>query len=219
MSIVDAARARYTTKAFDPSKKIPESLAADLLETLRLSASSTNSQPWHFVVAKDDAGKARIAKGTQGTYAFNEGKVKNASHVLVFCAPKEVSDEHLWQVTEQEAKDGRYPSDEVKTDSFEKRKFFRNLHRDAGPVAESAWAAKQLYLALGSLLLAAAAEGVDACPIEGFDPEALDAELGLSEKGLTSLVIVALGYRDADADFNVGLSKSRLSHEVVFTEL
>jgi nitroreductase/dihydropteridine reductase len=77
---------------------------------------------------------------------------------------------------------------------------------------------KQTYLALGTLLLAAGAYGVDATPMEGFDAARLDAEFGLRDKGLTSIVLVALGYR-GEADFNAKLPKSRLPGEVVFTFL
>jgi len=73
-------------------------------------------------------------------------------------------------------------------------------------------------LALGFLLLGAAAMGVDACPIEGFDQGAVDEALGLREQGLSSTVIVALGFRAAD-DFNAKLPKSRLPVEQVITRL
>ena len=218
MAIVDAARSRYTTKAFDPAKKISAKEVSELCELTRLSASSTNAQPWHFVLAATDEGKATIAKATQGNYSFNEAKVLNASHVMVLCSLTEVTDEHLWQATEQESVDGRYPSEEVKLDAYEKRRYFRDLHRNAGAELEAAWAAKQAYLALGSLLLGAGAMGIDACPIEGFDVDVLNEVLGLKEKGLCAQVIVALGYRD-ESDFNAKLPKSRFEHDAVFTEI
>ena len=77
---------------------------------------------------------------------------------------------------------------------------------------------KQTYLALGTLLLGAAALEVDATPMEGFDAKALDDELGLRERGLTSVVIVSLGYHAA-GDFNATLPKSRLASEAVFTDI
>jgi nitroreductase/dihydropteridine reductase len=67
-------------------------------------------------------------------------------------------------------------------------------------------------------MLAASALGVDTTPMEGLDPAALDAELGLHEKGLASLVLLAFGYH-ADSDFNATLPKSRLAQEQVFTFL
>ena len=77
---------------------------------------------------------------------------------------------------------------------------------------------KQTYLALGTLLLGAAAFGLDVTPMEGFDFKKLDEELGLRAQGLTSLVLVALGYLD-EADFNAGLPKSRLPAEQLLTDI
>ena len=88
------------------------------------------------------------------------------------------------------------------------RNFYVGLHRN-DPRDMQAWMQKQVHLALGTLLLGAAALGIDATPIEGFDPQALDQELALNEKGLKSVVMVALGYRNAE-DFNAKLPKSRL---------
>lgn len=65
MELASLAKRRYTTKAFDASRKIPQASIDALLEQLRHSPSSVNSQPWHFVIASTDEGKARIAKGTE----------------------------------------------------------------------------------------------------------------------------------------------------------
>ncbi|MFP4065744.1 MAG: nitroreductase family protein, partial [Bacteroidales bacterium] len=63
------------------------------------------------------------------------------------------------------------------------------------------WAARQAYISLGFLLSAAAIEGLDACPMEGFSNEQFDKILGLKEKGLSSLAMMALGYRSPDDEF------------------
>ena len=73
-------------------------------------------------------------------------------------------------------------------------------------------------LALGTLLPGAATLGIDACPMEGFDQNVLDEELGLRARGFTSSVIVSLGYSSAE-DFNAKLPKSRLPLETVLTRL
>ena len=64
----------------------------------------------------------------------------------------------------------------------------------------------------------AATLGIDACPMEGFDPRVLDEELGLRARGLSSVALVSLGYRSAD-DFNAKLPKSRLPAETVLSEI
>ena len=101
MSLLQAARKRHSTKAFDPSRKIPDHLIAELRELLRLSPSSVNSQPWHFVLASSEAGKARIGKAAEAGYPYNLSKILNASHVLVLCARTAISESHLEALLEK----------------------------------------------------------------------------------------------------------------------
>ena len=82
--ITDYAKSRFTAKAYNSNKKIPESDIEKIKELLRFSASSTNAQPWHFIIADNEEGKKRMAKGTE-RYPFNTDKVLTASHVVLFC--------------------------------------------------------------------------------------------------------------------------------------
>lgn len=217
MNIAQIAQARYTTKAFDPERKIPEAVVEELCAVLRNAPSSVNSQPWHFIVAASPAAKARVAKATQGGFAYNEAKLRNASHVIVLCGRTRLDDAHLDAVIAQENRDGRFATPEAMAMQDKTRRFYVSLHQNEMK-DERAWIERQVYIALGGLLLAAGAVNVDACPMEGFDAAVLDAELGLAAQGLTSVVLVALGYRGAD-DFNASLPKSRLADEAVFTRL
>lgn len=215
MDISRIASRRYTTKAFDPEKRIDPALMEQIETLLRLAPSSTNSQPWHFVIAASDEGKARIARATTGPYGSNEPKVLNASHVIVLCARTALDDGHLQRVLEQEEQDGRFNTPEAKEATRRGRGFYVHLHREELHDTPH-WMEKQVYIALGALLMGAAALEIDACPIEGFDRVALDEALGLGERGLTAVVMAALGYRSTD-DFNAALPKSRLPAEEIFT--
>ncbi len=215
--ILTAAQQRYTTKAFDATKCINDADMAQIEELLRLSPSSINSQPWHFVIASTPEGKALVAKGTEGVYASNAPKVLNASHVVVLCTRMDVDAEHLQRVVDQEYIDGRIANEAAKLATYKGRSFFLNLHRFQHRDLQH-WADKQVYLALGTLLLGVAAMGIDACPIEGFDNGLLDDALGLREQGLSSTVVVALGYR-SETDANAKLPKSRFDVEQVITRI
>ena len=217
MDIARTVTRRYTTKAFDPNKRIGAAQVEQIRTLLRFAPSSTNSQPWHFLIAETDAGKARIAKATTGPYASNEPKVLNASHVVVLCARTELDDAHLQRVLEQEERDGRFKTPEAREATQRGRGFYVHMHREELHDTRH-WMGKQVYIALGALLLGAAALEIDACPIEGFDRAALDEALGLPERGLGSVVMAALGYRSGE-DFNAGLPKSRLAAEEIFTLL
>ena len=108
MTVTDIARARHTTKVFDAERRISDQQIEDLLEALRFSPSSVNSQPWHFVLAATPEGKARIAKAMPGNYAYNAPKVRDASHVIVLCARVSLDRIHLDAVLDQEDADGRF---------------------------------------------------------------------------------------------------------------
>lgn len=217
MDITAIAQTRYSTKAFDPSRKIPPALVSQFEQLLRLSPSSTNSQPWHFVVAGTETGKGRVAKAASGPYAFNEAKIRNASHVVVFCVRRGLDEAYLRRLLEQEAADGRFASAEAKENQHRRRSYFVDLHRVEHRDLD-AWTEKQVYLAAGGFLLGVAALGIDACPIEGFDAKILDEELGLSAQGLSSCLVVALGTRGPD-DPNAGVPKSRLPSAAVLTRI
>lgn len=217
LDIARIAATRHTCKAFDPTKKITPADMAALRTVLRYAPSSVNSQPWHFFIAENEAGKARIAEATKEGYAYNTPKILNASHVVVLCAKTDLDDAHVAAILAQEEKDGRFPVPEAKTNQNNSRNFYVNLHRNE--LKDMAfWTQKQVYIALGTLLQGAAALGLDACPIEGFDKAKLDAELGLAQRGLTSVVLAALGYRSAE-DFNAKLPKSRFDEASLFTAL
>lgn len=217
MNIAHHAQTRYTTKAFDASRRIPAETFEEIRTLLRHAPSSVNSQPWHFVVASSEEAKARIAKATQPGYAYNEAKIRNASHVIVFCARAAFDDAHLASLLEQEDKDGRFATPEAKAGQNTARRFYVNLHRFDTKDAQH-WMEKQVYLALGTALLGASTLGIDACPMEGFDARILDEELGLRAQGLTAIIILALGYRSPE-DFNAKLPKSRLPEASIFTDL
>jgi nitroreductase/dihydropteridine reductase len=217
MDIVAAAKKRYTAKAYDPNRRVPEEVMQQIYEVLRLSPSSVNSQPWHFIVASTPEAKARLAKGVQGQYSYNEPKILNASHVILFCTRVDTEGGHLDKLLEQEQRDGRFKDEAAKAGQAKGRLGYMNLHRYSLKDMPQ-WFEKQVYIALGNAMLAASALGVDTTPMEGMDPAALDAELGLHEQGLSSLVLLAFGYH-ADSDFNAALPKSRLTREQVFTFL
>ncbi|MDR6352886.1 MULTISPECIES: oxygen-insensitive NAD(P)H nitroreductase [unclassified Pantoea] len=215
MTLNDAVARRHTVKAFEQGKSLPQDEIETLLNVLRNSPSSVNSQPWHFVVASTEAGREQIAASTDGAFAYNSPKVRNASHVIALCMRTDLDEAHLQNVLDQEDADGRYARPESKANNDVVRRSYVDMHRyESRDVPQ--WMEKQVYLALGGLLLGAAMLGIDATPMEGFDQRALDQALGLREKGFTSVVLVSLGYR-SDADFNAALPKSRLPRDEIFT--
>ncbi len=181
MDIVSVALKRYSTKAFDATKKLTAGEAEQLKTLLQYSPSSTNSQPWHFIVASTDEGKARVAKAASGTYVFNERKILDASHVVVFCAKTAMDDAWLQRVVDQEEADGRFATPDAKAANHKGRTFFADMHRKELK-DDDQWMAKQVYLNVGNFLLGVAAMGLDAVPIEGVDFAILDEEFDLKAR-------------------------------------
>ncbi len=215
-NITEAMNWRYSTKEFDANKKISAADFQSLKDILRLSPSSTNIQPWHFVIADDEAGKARIAKGTTGMFDFNTAKVKDASHVIIFCSRIYADDEFLHEVLDKENTDGRFAEPKFKEQMHQVRKMFLDIRRYEQK-DEPHWLVEQVYLNMGALLLGAATLGIDAVPMEGADLKALDEEFELRSKGYTAVAVISLGYRSED-DFNADLPKSRLSEASIITK-
>ena len=215
-NITETMNWRYSTKEFDANKKISAADFQSLKDILRLSPSSTNIQPWHFVIADDEAGKARIAKGTQGMFDFNTAKVKDASHVIIFCSCIYANDEFLHEVLDKEDADGRFAEPKFKEQMHQVRKMFLDIRRYEQK-DEPHWLVEQVYLNMGALLLGAATLGIDAVPMEGADLKALDEEFELRSKGYTAVAVISLGYRSED-DFNADLPKSRLSEASIITK-
>ncbi|MFC6205613.1 oxygen-insensitive NAD(P)H nitroreductase [Psychrobacter urativorans] len=214
-TITEAMHWRYSTKEFDANKKISAEDFESLKDILRLSPSSTNIQPWHFVIADDDAGKARIAKSTSGMFDFNAPKVTDASHVIVFCSRIDADEAFLRDVLDKEDADGRFAEPKFKEQMHEVRKMFLDIRRYENK-DEPHWLVEQVYLNMGALLLGAATLGIDSVPMEGVDLKALDEEFDLRTKGYSALAVVSLGYR-TENDFNALLPKSRLSEETIIT--
>ncbi len=184
-----------------------------------MSPSSTNIQPWHFIIADTKEGKARVAKGAQGFYQFNEKKIMDASHVIVFCARTDADNDYMLHLLETEDKDGRYPNDEIKQMVFGARNIFANMHRYDYKDLQH-WMEKQVYMNMGNMLLGVAAIGIDALPMEGVDMKLIDQEFNLRENGFTAVAVISLGYR-TESDFNTPekTPKSRLPEAEIFTIL
>jgi nitroreductase len=199
---------RYTTKKFDPAKKISESEFGSLLEVLRLAPSSYGLQPWKFVVVRDVSLRSRIK-----IHAHGQAQVIEASHLIVFCALRSMDVEYI----------GKYIIRIAEIRGVERKllegyeQSMRGFLKSQTPQEMSEWMTRQVYIPLGILLAECARRKIDACPMEGFDISGVDRDLGLKEEGATAIVLCAVGYRAAD-DRYAGLKKVRFETKELFIE-
>ncbi|WP_461126362.1 nitroreductase family protein [Spirosoma aerophilum] len=199
MNVIENLEWRYATKKFSNQKVSADDLAK-ILEATNLSASSTGLQPYRIFVIDNDALRKELAEGS-----FN-AQISESSHLLVFAAFDKVTADHISAYIAHIARERGIP---VEALADFKAALIKGL-LSRSDEENSAWAAKQAYIALGTALIAAAELKIDSTPMEGFDATKFDALLGLPEKGLKSVVALAIGYRDQANDHFATLKKVRL---------
>ena len=180
---------RYATQKFDPTRPIAPDTWAALEQSLVLTASSFGLQPWRFVVVTDAKIKDQLVAASYG-----QKQVRDASHVVVFAIPRTLDTSHVERHVHRTAEvRGVHP------DTLER---YRNVTAgyvaSLSPERQADWAARQVYIALGVFLTAAALLGVDTCPMEGIIPAKYDELLNLPDTGLTTIVTCCAGHRAAD---------------------
>lgn len=204
MSVMEALHWRYAAKRMNGTKVAREALD-DILDAAHLAPSSYGLQPYSVLVIEDPALRERIRHA-----ACDQPQISECSHLLIFAAWSEVDGRHVDELIELTAAARGLDPEELEG---YRQALYGAVAGFATPEARHQWAARQAYIALGTALTAAAAQRVDASPMEGFDPAALDALLGLEEQGLRSVVLLALGYRDTEQDRLAGQAKVRWPRE------
>jgi len=200
---------RYATKKMNPSIPVPAEKVEAIIEAVRMAPTSSGLQPFELFVITNNDLRAKIAEAAYGQAQITEG-----SHLLVFAAWDNYTAERIDEVVQMNV--------DLRGDSPTLRGYYdflkgNYLARD--PEINYAHAARQAYIAVGFALMAAAEQEVDSTPMEGFDTDAVDAILGLRERGLRSVVLLPLGYRDHEGDWLLPMAKVRKSRAVMVTEL
>jgi nitroreductase / dihydropteridine reductase len=206
MDILQSLEWRYASKRMN-GNRVPAEKINNILEAIRLAPSSMGLQPYTVLVIEDEALKKQISP-----IAFNQPQIEESSHLLVFAAWDNVTPAHIEEYINYTA--------EVRNTPVEGLEGFKNsmlsMAKNRTQEQNFDWAARQAYIAFGTALVAAATERVDATPMEGFNNAALDELLGLKEKGLRSVTLLPLGYRDADNDWLATQPKVRREKEKLF---
>jgi nitroreductase/dihydropteridine reductase len=201
---------RYATKKMDPAKAVPQGKVDRILEAARLAPTSSGLQPFEVIVITNAALREKIKP-----IAWNQTQVTDCSHLLVFAAWDNYTAERINMMFDLTENERRFTNDGMRN--------YRNMLLDRYPSrsAEENFqhAARQAYIAFAFAIIAAALEEVDCTPMEGFDSNALDKLLDLPAKGLRSVLLLPLGYRDAANDWLVNLKKVRRVKEQFVTEI
>lgn len=200
---------RYATKKMDPAKVVPQEKVDAIIEAIRMAPTSSGTQPFELIVVTNPKIRAQIAEA-----GFSQAQITDGSHLLVFAAWDNYTADRIDEVVKLNV--------DARGDLPALHDYYETLKATYLPrEAEEnyAHAARQAYIALGVALVAAAEQEVDSTPMEGFDPEAVDTILGLKERGLRSVLLMPLGYRDAAGDWLLPMDKVRKPRETIVTQI
>lgn len=190
---------RYATKRFDPAKKLSAEKLNTLKESFNLTATSFGLQPLKLIVLSNPEVREKLFE-----FTYYQPQIRDASHVLILCIEKKIDRgfilDHFKRV------EGTRKTPRKILEPFEKELVASFTEKSAAEIRD--WMINQLYLTLGALLTVCAVEEIDACPMEGFQPDRYDEFLGLDKKGLQSVIVLPVGYRD-ESDFFKDLKKVR----------
>jgi nitroreductase len=203
MSLLDSLKWRYAVKRMN-GNKIPEATMNTILEATKLAPSSFGLTPYNIIVVEDEETRKKLQP-----HFYNQPQVGESSALVIFATWNSITDKEVAQFMQEIAEERGVPVESLNDFASYINGSIKNLTAEQLQI----WAAKQTYIALGFALIAAATEEIDATPMEGFKPDAVDEALGLKELGLHSAVAVTLGYRDAANDYLSGAKKVRRASE------
>lgn len=193
MKNIEALQWRYATKKFDNARVLPEEKIEVLKKAFSLTATSYGLQPIKLVIIHDKELQEKLVG-----FSMNQKQVSTASHVLIFCIERKVDKEFIENYFNSVKVIRATPEETLNPFKNFLINDFENKHVDE----ITAWATNQAFLALGTLMTVCAIEGIDACPMEGFEPQKYDELLGLEKLNLKSVLVMPVGYRAQDDVFS-----------------
>jgi len=189
MELLNNLKWRYATKKFDSSKKVSKENLEKLKEVIQLSPSSYGLQLYKVLVIENKELREKLKYASWG-----QSQITDASHLFVFCNYANVKSKHVDEFLELTAKEQNIDVNNLNGYGD----FMKGKISEMNEVEQKNYTIRQTYLTLGNLLSACAELKIDACPMEGFEPEKYNGILGLSEQGLNAAVIASIGYRAND---------------------
>ncbi|NBV41654.1 NAD(P)H-dependent oxidoreductase [bacterium] len=188
--VIDALNWRYATKKFDPNRKVSESDFHLLLEAGRLAPTSYGLQPLKLIVVQNPELRAALQKAS-----FNQTQITDASHMIVLTTLTQITESYIDEYIKRIAT--------TRNQDIQSLDVYRGMMVGGlvnGPRSNEikAWAQRQAYIVMGTILSAAAELAIDACPIEGMDPAEYDRILELESSAYKSAAVITVGYRHPD---------------------
>lgn len=200
---------RYATKKFDPNRKVSAENIDKLKKAIQLSVSSYGLQLYKVLIIED-----KLIKEKLKPVSWHQNQITDASHLFVFCNYSQIKPQNIDDFIKLTSQVREIPFEDLKGYG----EFIETKLNEKTEEQKTNWLERQPYIALANLLMACAALEIDACPMEGFEPEEYNKVLGLNKKGLNACVIASVGYRN-ESDASQGWEKVRKPAEVLFEEI
>ncbi|MCK5782095.1 MAG: NAD(P)H-dependent oxidoreductase [Flavobacteriales bacterium] len=201
MNIIDKLNWRYAVKQFDVEKKLSEEQISTLVRAANLTATSFGLQPSKIVIVENKELREELVQ-----YSWGQRQVADASHLLVITINSEAGDNEVDEYVKRTADLRSIPEENLEGMSKMVKGFLKGMDDNQ----KHAWMANQAHIVLGNLLTICAVEGIDACPIAGFQPEKYDEILDLKMDGQKSVLVLPVGFR-LDSDKYASLAKVRMA--------
>jgi len=199
MELLESLQWRYATKKMN-GEKIPQDKLDRILQATKLAPSSYGLTPYNVIVVEDQ----KLKEGLQGA-CYGQTQLSDSSAVLVFATWDDITEDSVDIYINEIARQREMSVEGLKGMSDMMKGSLSNMTQEQ----KISWAQRQAYIGLGFALTAAAVEGVDSTPMEGFNPPAVDRILNLQELGLMSVAVLPLGYRDTENDPMASMKKVR----------
>ncbi len=207
--ILSSLNWRYATKRFDANRKLSQEQLGLIKEAFNLTATSYGLQPLKLVIVSDQDIKNQLV-----AMSMEQVQVRDASHVLVFCIEDELTEDFIRTYFKNVQRLRQTPEEVLAP--FQSHVIETFSTKEEKEV--TTWMTKQAYLAMGNLLTVCAIEGIDSCPMEGFEPAKYDELLGLKQLGLRSVLVMPIGFRSEEDMFS-GMKKVRRGTDQVIIEM
>ena len=200
MDVIEALKWRYAVKKFDSAKKLSEEKINRVKMALQLTPTSMGLQLMKFVMVESETIKKQITP-----IAYNQPQIEDASHLMIMCRKTDVKPEDIDTFIETAASANEMEvSNQAMVDYDKSLRVSLSIPEEQQKI----WMDNQVYIALGNLMTVCAVEGIDACPMEGFNRKKLNEDLGFTKQNLDAVVIFALGHRSKE-DYRLKFKKVR----------
>ena len=200
MALLESLKWRYATKKYDPSKKVSQEDVDKIVEAARLAPTSSGLQQFRVLVVTNQDLKNKLSNRV-----LNPEVMVECSHVLVFAAWDRYTDERIYEIYELTTDQRGLPRGRF--DSYTDK--IKGIYLKETAEENFMHTSRQSYIGFSMSIAMAAELKIDSTPAEGFDNALVDELLDLKSKGLKSVTLLYLGYRDTEGDWLASMKKVR----------